>query len=284
MTILRQKTLYTGRVITLNLETVQLPNGHVADLEIIHHPGGAAIAALDDEGRVCLLRQFRHAAGGWIWELPAGKLEPAEPPLRTAQRELIEEAGREADNWLSLGSYVSSPGVFTEVVHLFLATGLRKANISHEPAEAIEIHWVDFDEACARALHGEINDGKTVLGLLRSAALVRDIASESMGKNAKSSKPPASTPAEPAAPKDEPTLSLEDTMAQAVRGLRTPHSVSGSGYNPYDTIPNTSSTGAFQGTDDLRRLSEWIRTKRMAEILKKEDDPEKDPEKDPDKE
>ena len=168
MTIIRQKTLYTGRVITLNLETVKLPNGHVADLEIIHHPGGAAIAALDDEGRVCLLRQFRHAAGGWIWELPAGKLEPAEPPLHTAQRELLEEAGREADNWLALGSYVSSPGVFTEVVHLFLATGLRKGNISHEPAEAIEIHWIDFDEACARALNGEITSMHMAQGRKRT--------------------------------------------------------------------------------------------------------------------
>lgn len=276
MTLIRQKTLYTGRVITLNLESVQLPNGHVADLEIIHHPGGAAIAALDDEGRVCLLRQFRHAAGGWLWELPAGKLEPAEPPLRTAQRELIEEAGREAGNWLSLGAYVSSPGVFTEVVHLFLATDLRKANISHEPAEAIEIHWVDFDEACSRALHGDINDGKTVLGLLRSAALVRDIASDFMVKKAKLAKQPASIPAEPDVPPGEPTLSLEDTVAQAVRGLRTPHSASGSGYNPYDTIPNTSSSDSFQGTDDLRRLSEWIRAKRIAEKLKNEDDPDKE--------
>ena len=66
-------------MITVNVETVRLPNGHVADLEIIHHPGGAAIVAVDAERRVCLIRQFRHAAGGWIWELPAGKLEPAEP-------------------------------------------------------------------------------------------------------------------------------------------------------------------------------------------------------------
>ena len=277
MTIISQKTLYTGRVITLNLETVRLPNGHVADLEIIHHPGGAAITALDDDGRVCLLRQFRHAAGGWIWELPAGKLEPSEPPLHTAQRELIEEAGREADNWLSLGSYVSSPGVFTEVVHLFLATGLRRRNISHEAAETIEIHWVDFDEACTQALQGEINDGKTVVGLLRAAALLREISSDTMGKHAKSTGKPdlASTPAPAAPSKPEPTLSLEDTASQAVRGLRTAHSPGGSGYNPYDTIPNTSSKDTFQGTDDLRRLSEWIRTKRMAEKLKKgDDDPE----------
>ena len=125
MSLLHVRNAFKGRVVTLNVETVRLPNGHVAELEIIHHPGGAAAVALDDQGRVCLLRQYRHAAGGWIWELPAGKLEPQEPPLETARRELIEEAGTEALQWQSLGSYVSSPGVFTETVHLFLARGLR---------------------------------------------------------------------------------------------------------------------------------------------------------------
>ncbi len=101
------RTVFRGRVITVNVETVRLPNGHVDDLEIIHHPGGAAVVAIDDEQRVCLLRQYRHAIGGWIWELPAGKLEPAEPPLDTARRELIEEAGAAAEDWVSLGDYVS---------------------------------------------------------------------------------------------------------------------------------------------------------------------------------
>lgn len=172
MSLLQTQNVYRGRVVTLNVETVRLPNGHITDLEIIHHPGGAAAVALDDAGRVCLLRQFRHAAGGWIWELPAGKLEPQEPPLETARRELIEEAGMEASQWAPLGPYVSSPGVFTETVHLFLARQLRSANISHEPAESIEIHWVDFTAACQRAAGGDINDGKTALGLLRAQALL----------------------------------------------------------------------------------------------------------------
>src|SRR6204780_2575469 len=115
------RNVFRGRVITVNVETVRLPNGHVAELEIIHHPGGAAIVAIDAARRVCLIRQFRHAAGGWVWELPAGKLEPGEPPLEPAQRELREEAGTNAQNWDSLGVYVSSPGVFTEIVPLYLA-------------------------------------------------------------------------------------------------------------------------------------------------------------------
>ena len=170
--ILQLRTVYSGRVVTLNVETVRLPNGHVADLEIMHHPGGAAVVAIDAAQRVCLLRQFRHAAGGWIWELPAGKLEPAEPALATARRELTEEAGVEASEWRELGDYVSSPGVFTETVKLYLARGLREVTMAHEAAELIEIHWVPFSEACQRALSGDINDGKTALGLLRAQGLL----------------------------------------------------------------------------------------------------------------
>jgi 8-oxo-dGTP pyrophosphatase MutT (NUDIX family) len=170
MSIEKSRTVFHGRVITVNVETVKLPNGHVADLEIIHHPGGAAIVAIDEQRRVCLIRQFRHAASGWIWELPAGKLEPAEPPLETARRELVEEAGRTAQSWDYLGPYVSSPGVFTEIVHLYLAQGLSSATMSHEAAEVIEVHWIDLEEACGRALNGDINDGKSALGLLRARA------------------------------------------------------------------------------------------------------------------
>ena len=173
MTIENTRTVFRGRVITVNVETVRLPNGHVTDLEIIHHPGGAAIVAIDHAGKVCLIRQFRHAANGWIWELPAGKLEPQEPPLHTAQRELAEEAGADAHSWISLGAYVSSPGVFTEIVHLYLAKDLGSVNMSHEAGELIEVHWVDLEEACTRALTGDINDGKTALGLLRARSVLQ---------------------------------------------------------------------------------------------------------------
>jgi ADP-ribose pyrophosphatase len=178
MSIQRIRNVLTGRVITVNVETVQLPNGHTLDLEIIHHPGGAAAVAIDDQQRVCLIRQYRHAVGGYIWELPAGKLEPSEAPLLTAQRELIEEAGCEAAHWHSLGAVVSSPGVFTETVHLFLARGLRAVTMAHEAAEVIEIHWVELAEACQRAETGDINDGKTVVGLLRARAALLALGSQ----------------------------------------------------------------------------------------------------------
>src|SRR5579864_6139797 len=152
MTTENTRTVFRGRVITVNVETVRLPNGHVTDLEIIHHPGGAAIVAVNSSGKVCLIRQFRHAAGGWIWELPAGKLEPQEPPLTTAQRELVEEAGATAHSWTSLGDYFSSLGVFTETVKLFMAHGLKPSKMAHEPSELIEVHWIPITEACRRAL------------------------------------------------------------------------------------------------------------------------------------
>ena len=159
---------FRGRIITLTTDEVRLPNGHPASLEVVHHPGGAATVAIDSQDRVCLLKQYRYVADGWLWELPAGKLEPNEPPLITAQRELVEEAGVSAREWLSLGSYLSSPGIFTEVLHLFLASRLEPAATAHEHAEVIEVHWVPFADACGWAESGEIRDGKTAMGLLRA--------------------------------------------------------------------------------------------------------------------
>src|SRR5881394_2066444 len=116
-----RKKIYDGRVIQVSVDTVDLPNGVRLPLEIVRHPGGAAAVAIDRDQRVCLLRQFRHAAGGFIHELPAGKLEPDELPENTVKRELAEEAALAAGHWESLGTYFSSPGVFTEVIHLYLA-------------------------------------------------------------------------------------------------------------------------------------------------------------------
>lgn len=164
--------VFNGRVIRVNVERVQLPNGSTATLEIIHHPGGAAIVALDEQGRICLLRQFRHAAGGWIWELPAGKIDNREPPLQTAQRELAEEAGMSAEQWRPLGEYLSSPGVFTEVIHLYLATGLRAVARQPEEHEVIEVHWKPFADVLAMARSGELRDGKSLVGVFRAAAYV----------------------------------------------------------------------------------------------------------------
>lgn len=173
MSTVKITPVFTGRVIQVNVEVVQLPNGHVATLDIVHHPGGAAVVALDDAGRVCLVRQYRHAANGYIWELPAGKIDHQEPPLQTAQRELEEEAGRRAREWRSLGEYLSSPGILTEVVHLFLATGLTEVTHQLEAGEVLEAHWLSFEQVMQMAHSGELRDGKTLAALLRAARYVQ---------------------------------------------------------------------------------------------------------------
>ncbi len=160
---------YQGRVIRVTVDNVILPNGKQAALEVVHHPGGAAVVALNDLQQVCLLRQYRYVAGGWIWELPAGKLEPTEPPEATARRELTEEAGVIASDWVSLGSLLSSPGVFSEVIHLYLAQGLSGARSQLEESEVLEVHWVSFRQACEMALSGELRDAKSTIGILRAA-------------------------------------------------------------------------------------------------------------------
>jgi ADP-ribose pyrophosphatase len=164
--------VFTGRVIEVNIERVELPNGTTASLEIIRHPGGAAVLALDAENRVCLLRQYRHAAGGWVWELPAGKIDNREPPLQTAQRELEEEAGVAAGSWQSLGDTLSSPGVFTEVVHLYLATQLTALPPRPEEHEVFEVHWLPFNDVLRMARSGELRDGKSLVAVFRASAQV----------------------------------------------------------------------------------------------------------------
>jgi len=167
----KQTVQFSGRVIRVTTDEVLLPNGQRTLLEVVHHPGGAVAVAIDAVQRVCLLRQYRYVADGWLWELPAGKLEAHEPPLRTAQRELGEEAGVSASHWHALGTCWSSPGVFGERLHLFLATGITPARVAHERAEVIEIHWLPLAQACAWALDGTITDCKTALGLLRARGL-----------------------------------------------------------------------------------------------------------------
>jgi len=178
-----RSAIFRGRVIDVGLETVRLPTGQEVQLEIIRHPGGAAVVALDHDDRVCLLRQYRHAGGGWLWELPAGKLDPGEAPFSTAARELTEEAGVQAGAWQPLGRMLSSPGVFTEVIHLYLGRDLTPLPHAHEGDEVIEIHWLPFDQALDWCLDGTIEDAKTLIGLFRAAAaLGRSIGSPGGGR------------------------------------------------------------------------------------------------------
>ena len=170
---MRGKVLHAGRVVRLELAEVRLPDGRVAAVERIRHPGGAAVAAVDEGGRVCLLRQWRPALEAWLWELPAGTLEAGEAPLAAARRELAEEAGLEAARWEPLGEAVMAPGFCDEVIHLYLAQGLRLVPLQRDPHELMEIHWLDLEEAARQALEGGLTDAKTVAGLLRARDRLR---------------------------------------------------------------------------------------------------------------
>jgi ADP-ribose pyrophosphatase len=167
-----RKIVFTGKIITVETAKTQLPNGHILELEAVRHPGGSAVVALNEQRQVCLLKQYRCVFDQWLWELPAGKNDHNEPPMDTAQRELQEEAGVQATQWHELGFMISSPGVFSEKVYLYLAQGLSHTGQSSEDHEVFDIHWVDFEQALAWARQGEISDAKSVIGLYRAADML----------------------------------------------------------------------------------------------------------------
>lgn len=160
------KKIYDGKVLTIHLEKATLPNGKEVDLEIIRHPGGAAALPVYDNGDVLMIRQFRHAAGGIIWEVPAGRIGEGEDPETCAFRELQEEAGVIAARMEKLGEFFPTPGFCTEVIHLYLATDLKGCQQRLEADEYLQVERLSFDDALAKVYNGEIMDSKTMLALL----------------------------------------------------------------------------------------------------------------------
>lgn len=161
-----RKPLHRGRVFNMDRENVSLDNGVTIDMDIIRHPGAAAVVALTDSGRsMILVRQYRHAVGGYIWEIPAGTLDGGESPLDCAQRELIEETGYTADAWEKLGEVVPVPGYADERIHLYLADGLRGAQQQLDADEILEVHEMKLEKILKMADSGQIQDAKTLTGL-----------------------------------------------------------------------------------------------------------------------
>ena len=163
--IISERVIYQGKVIDLLMESVKLPGGMQTELEIIRHPGGAVALALNEADEICLIRQYRHATGGWLWELPGGRIEAGEEPLVCAERELREEVGLAAENWEPLVSFWSTPGFCREILYLFCATGLSEAALQRDPDEVIETHWLPVSRALEWFDNGIITDAKTMLGL-----------------------------------------------------------------------------------------------------------------------
>ena len=158
-------TIHRGRVFRMVSENIVLPNGVSIDIETIRHPGASAIIPLSDKDTVMLIKQFRHAVGEYIWEIPAGTLDPEETPITCARRELIEEVGVSAGTWRKLGEITPVPGYSDERIHIFLATDLMPAQQNLESDELLDVHEVGFDEAINMIYEGAIQDSKTICGL-----------------------------------------------------------------------------------------------------------------------
>jgi 8-oxo-dGTP pyrophosphatase MutT (NUDIX family) len=160
--------IHTGRIIEVSTERLLYANGREYDLDFVRHPGAAAVVAVDGADRVCLVRQYRHGITDFLWEIPAGKLDPGEAPQVCAVRELAEETGVAARRWTSLGQFLPAPGIFTEVIHLYLARDLVVGPPAPDADEELELQWLPLSDAVARVQCGEWNDGKTALGLWRA--------------------------------------------------------------------------------------------------------------------
>ncbi len=166
---MERSVLYTGPIGEFGVDAVTLPNGVSVSLAVLRHPGAAAVVPLHDDGSVTLLRQYRHAVGATIWEIPAGKLDGREDPAACAGRELAEEAGLEGDV-VHLTTIHTTPAFTDEVIHLYVAQNLRPVPLAREADEVIDTVRMPLDQAIAMVSSGEISDGKSVCALLLVAA------------------------------------------------------------------------------------------------------------------
>ncbi len=171
--VIRHVNRYEGVIVQVDMEMVQVPNGNITMREVVRHPGGVCVVALEKDGMVAMVRQYRFPIGEHLLELPAGKLEPGEEPLPAAKRELSEETGLEADEWRDLGFIYTSPGFSTERLYLYLATGLRHGAQHLDRNEFLDVEYYPLDTLRDMVLRGELADGKTVDGILKAAALIR---------------------------------------------------------------------------------------------------------------
>ncbi|MBQ7713545.1 MAG: NUDIX hydrolase [Oscillospiraceae bacterium] len=170
---LASRLVYDGRVLRLRVDTVALPDGREALREVAEHPGGVAVVAIDGEGRVLTVKQYRYVFSRVLEELPAGKLERGEDPRAAALRELKEETGATPARFTALGELIVSPGAYGEVLHLYLAEELTFGAPSPDEDEYLELVRTPLDELARRALSGELTDAKTVAGILKVYALRR---------------------------------------------------------------------------------------------------------------
>jgi ADP-ribose pyrophosphatase len=167
--LISSRTVYRGPVFWVTTDDVQEPGGVRARRDIIHHTGSVVVLAVDESGstpRVLLERQYRHAAKDYLWELPAGRIDPGEKPLPAAKRELLEETGYTATTWRRILNFYASPGFVAETMSVYLATGLRAGKAHPEDDEVIQMRMVPLPSALRMVLNGTIRDAKTISSVL----------------------------------------------------------------------------------------------------------------------
>ena len=172
--LIESKRVYAGRVISLDVDTVRFPDESIGELEMIRHPGASAIVPFlsdprGEDPQVLMIRQYRYAADGYMYEIPAGRLDPGESPLDCAARELKEETGCTAEQFDHLLTMYTTPGFTDEKIHLFMATGLVAGETKHEADEFLDLHPMRLSRALEMVEAGGIQDAKTALGLLFAA-------------------------------------------------------------------------------------------------------------------
>lgn len=163
--------IFTGRVISVTLDTVELENGSTGIREVVHHHGGAGVAALNEQDEIYLVRQYRYALDRELIEIPAGKLEPEEDPFETAKRELGEEAGLRAAEYRDLGYIIPTCGYCSEIIYLYAAKDLSPVSQHLDADEFLSVFTMPLGEAVRLVLSGEITDSKTVAAILKLKAL-----------------------------------------------------------------------------------------------------------------
>lgn len=174
--LLSSKTVYRGKVFSVSSDKVKEPNGITATRDVVRHSGSVVVLAIDETGReprVLLERQYRYAASQYLWELPAGRIDPGENALAGGKRELIEETGYRAKKWKRALHFYASPGFLDETMTIFLARELTTGEAQPEEDESIECHLVPLSEAIDMVFTGKVNDGKAIAGILWLAEAVR---------------------------------------------------------------------------------------------------------------
>ncbi len=176
---LRSERVFEGRILSVRVDTVLLPDGKESTREIVEHNGAVAVLAVDDEGFVYLVRQYRKPVGETLLEIPAGKLEPGEDPLDCARRELLEETGLVAQQWQRVFRYYSTPGFTSEVVHVYIAKDVEQRTAKPESDEFVEVVKMRVEEAYEKVRDGTIRDGKSIIAIQH---LVLDACAESVAE------------------------------------------------------------------------------------------------------